>query len=298
MEYNQKLFEGNTFKDKDQLKLYLKMAKLEDGFEYKTQKSHPSHLYVKCVDQDCSWSLRACRMKSICWFKIQKMNDVHSCSKNVNMTRKMKGVGSALGKIFEDKFYDRLYTPNKLIEDVRKRFGRTISYKQAWVGCKRGVELNRGSPDESYQYLVGYSHMLEKHNPGTVTVIKTDESEVFQYYFMALGVCLEGFRTCSRPAFAVDGTHLEGERKGVLLSAIGYDANEQLYPIAFGIVDSENDDACAWFMGELYNALGGDYCKNPDLVVVSDRSDPIYKAVASKFPGVCHVFCAYHLQGI
>ncbi|KAI3986289.1 hypothetical protein MKX01_028570 [Papaver californicum] len=181
---------------------------------------------------------------------------------------------------------------------MREEFGITFSCKQGYTGVKRGIELIRGTPDASYQYLVGYSHMHAQHNPGTVTAIETDSNNQFLYYFMALGVCVKGFKKYARTAFSVDGTSLVGEYKGVRLSAIGLDANGDLYPIAFAIVDSENDASCDWFMEKLYDSLGIEYMKNNlDLVVVSDRSEHFYKAISKRFPGACHVFCAYHIKG-
>ncbi|KAI3933283.1 hypothetical protein MKW98_006642 [Papaver atlanticum] len=174
--------------------------------------------------------------------------------------------------------------------------GIIITYKQGLTGCKRGIEAVRGSPGESYQHLVSYSYMLVKHNPGTKTVIETDTKGGFLYYFFALRVSLHGFKTCCRPAFAVDSTHLSGERKGTLLSAIGYDVNEKMYPIAFSIVDSKNGDSCLWFMQKLFDALGREYSMNEDLVVCSDRSQSFESAIAEVFPAACHVYCAYHLK--
>lgn len=298
MPYTNELYEGKLFKDKEQLKLHLQMSKMEVGFDYQTCKTGIDILFVKCKGENCKWSLRARVLDSDTYFKITKMPSVHSCSKNKRMAKKIRRVGDGLGIFCKDKVISSAYVPSQLVADVKKAYGRTITYRQAWIGCNRGVEHSRGSSEDSYQYLVGYSHMLEKHNPGTFTRIESDDGDVFKYYFMAIGVCLEGFKTCARPAFAVDGTHLTGEHQGMLLSAVGFDGNENLFPFAFGIVDSENNDACAWFMGELYNALGEDYCTNPDLLIITDRSIPLTNAIAEKFNNACHVYCTYHIQGI
>ncbi|KAI3954784.1 hypothetical protein MKW98_002890, partial [Papaver atlanticum] len=113
---------------------------------------------------------------------------------------------------------------------------------------------------------------------------------------MALGVCLEGFKRYARLAFVVDGTHLTGERLGLLLSVVALDVNEQVYPIAFGIVDSENNKTCDWFMKKLDAVFGDDFSKRKDLVIDTDRSIPIRNAVQNAFPDATHVFCAYHIK--
>ncbi|XP_026397109.1 uncharacterized protein LOC113291835 [Papaver somniferum] len=139
--------------------------------------------------------------------------------------------------------------------------------------------------------------MLVEHNPGTQTKIEPDTNGGFLYYFFALGVSLQGFKSWCRPAFAVYGMHLSGERIGTLLSAIGYDANGKMYLIAFSIVDYENGDSCLWFMQKLFNALSHEYYVRKDLVVCSDRSAGFESTISEVFPEACHVYCAYHIKG-
>ena len=45
-----------------------------------------------------------------------------------------------------------------------------------------------------------------------------------------------------------DGTHLRGQYGCCLIVASVQGANFQVFPIAFGIVNSKNDDAWTWFM--------------------------------------------------
>ena len=58
---------------------------------------------------------------------------------------------------------------------------------------------------------------------------------------MALGSCIKGCLNCIRPVVAVDGTHLHEKYKGMLLIATCVDGNNNIYPLAFDIVDGEND---------------------------------------------------------
>ena len=51
-----------------------------------------------------------------------------------------------------------------------------------------------------------------------------------------------------RKVLFVDGTHLKAKYKGTPLAATTQDGNFHLYPIAFAIVDSENDASWSWFM--------------------------------------------------
>ncbi|XP_026439165.1 uncharacterized protein LOC113337794 [Papaver somniferum] len=228
MKYND-IHVGNTFKRKGEMKLILAIGKLERNFEYKDFKSDSQRFIAKCKDKTCEWRLRAVPLDSCGWWKLTVAKDVHTCESNKGTDPELRTKAAATGiaELFKHKFkeLDTAFTPKQM----------------GYSACKHGIELIKGSPDESYQHLVGFSHMLGARNKGTVTEIVTDSDDSFLYYFFAFGVCIEGFKNCFRPAFAVDGTHLTGTHQGVLLSAVGMDPDESIYPIAFVVVDSENN---------------------------------------------------------
>ena len=82
-----------------------------------------------------------------------------------------------------------------------------------------------------------------------------------------------------RSVIAVDGTHLKGLYRGSMFVATCLDGNNQLYPLAIGIMDSENNDAWEWFMMKLHGVIGD----RPELVIFSDRCTAIRRAVLKVF---------------
>ena len=60
--------------------------------------------------------------------------------------------------------------------------------------------------------------MLEQQNPGTVTKLQVNDDNRFEICFMAFDACIFDFREYCRPAIVIDGTHLKGKYKGILLS--------------------------------------------------------------------------------
>jgi hypothetical protein len=50
-----------------------------------------------------------------------------------------------------------------------------------------------------------------------------------------------------RPVLCVDGTFLKAKYKGQILTAIGQDGNNQIVPLAFAFVESENTKSWLWF---------------------------------------------------
>ncbi|XP_062113752.1 uncharacterized protein LOC133824792 [Humulus lupulus] len=112
--------------------------------------------------------------------------------------------------------------------------------------------------------------MLQQKNPGTLTDFVTEEDR-FKYCFFSLGVSRRGFRTC-RPVLCVDDTFLKTKHDGKMLCAVALDANNHMYPVAFGIVDSENHDFWKYFMSKLKEVIG----EVKDLAFVSDRKSEFH----------------------
>ncbi|XP_010430915.1 PREDICTED: protein FAR1-RELATED SEQUENCE 6-like [Camelina sativa] len=151
-----------------------------------------------------------------------------------------------------------------------------------------------GSDEDSYDQLAEYLHLLKLANPGTVTDIKTeieeDGTERFLYTFLAFGASIQGFSKLRR-VLVVDGTHLTGKYKGVLLTASGQDGNFQVFPLAFAVVDSENDDSWTWFFEKLERIIAD----SNTLTIISDRCQSIYVAKKRVFPRAHHGACIVHL---
>ncbi|XP_052203081.1 uncharacterized protein LOC127808553 [Diospyros lotus] len=150
----------------------------------------------------------------------------------------------------------------------------------------------RGRAEKSFQLLSSYLYMLKLKNPGTIVEIENDSESRFKYLFMEIGSCLAGFRSQMQPVIAVDACFLKGKYFGSLFVATCKDGNNNVYPIAWGVGDSENDASWEWFFTNLRSAIGHEI---PDLVFVSDRHKSNSKAVLTVFPNALHVHYIYHI---
>ncbi|KAK1395260.1 hypothetical protein POM88_014316 [Heracleum sosnowskyi] len=93
--------------------------------------------------------------------------------------------------------------------------------------------------------------------------------------------------------YIVDGTFLKSSYGGTLLVAATQDAGGKIFPLAFGVVDSENDMSLEWFFEKFRIA----YRRREDMVIVSDRHESIIKGAKKIYPEVPNVFCIFHLLG-
>ena len=146
------------------------------------------------------------------------------------------------------------------------------------------LNLIRGSPEDSYSLLPQYFDVLRSKNPGSVYHIIIDAEDIFMYYFLEIGSCVRGFLQCIRPVIAMDGSHLKGKYKGTMLIATCLDGNNQIFPIALAVVDSENDTSWKCFKIKLHKVIE----EVPKLVFISYRCKSIQKAFYKVFPTTTH----------
>ena len=151
-------------------------------------------------------------------------------------------------------------------------------------------EIEEGTPESGYENLPSYLYMIRRANPGTVTRLQIDEFGRFMYVFLAFGASVNGF-PFMRKVVVVDGTFLNGRYKGTLLTALAQDGNFQIFPIAFAVVDTENDDSWHWFFTQLKLLIPDD----EGLAIISDRHRSIGKAIGNVYPLASRGICTYHL---
>jgi hypothetical protein len=65
---------------------------------------------------------------------------------------------------------------------------------------------------------------------------------VLKRVFWSFPQCVAGF-THYRPVFIIDDTFLNGKYKGTLMIALGMTAENQLLPLAFALVEGENNES-------------------------------------------------------
>ncbi|GKC34883.1 mutator type transposase [Tanacetum coccineum] len=70
------------------------------------------------------------------------------------------------------------------------------------------------------------------------------------------GPLKKGFKACGRDLLGLDGAFMKGPYPGQLLTAIGLDANNGIYPLAYAIVEKETTDSWTWFLECVGDDLG------------------------------------------
>lgn len=110
------------------------------------------------------------------------------------------------------------------------------------------------------------------------------------YVFVALYASIEGWKHC-RPQVVVDGAFLKAAYGGTLISACTYNGVGKILPLAFAVVDSENNDSYEWF----FQCFREAFAYREGMCIISDRNSSIAYGAEKVYPEAGHYFCIYHL---
>lgn len=114
---------------------------------------------------------------------------------------------------------------------------------------------------------------------------------MFDKLFLAMKPCVDGFQQGCRPYLGIDSTVLNGWYKGQLASATTLDGNNWMYPVAWGIFDTELTEIWTWFIRHLEKTID----HPPSLVICTKACKSLDAAIKSVFPSIEHRECKRYL---
>ncbi|XP_028075949.1 uncharacterized protein LOC114278140 [Camellia sinensis] len=220
-------------------------------------------------DKGCTWSVHARVLKANQFFYIRKLNSVHSCGVSVRTSNHPRVGSDMVADIITARVRDRPLThPTNVVLDLKDDYGLDVNYRVVWLGVEKARRELFGAHSVSFDQLRWYREAIMQYNPGSYVDIDYDEHNYrFRYFFISFKACIDGFRHC-HPLLFLDGTFLKGRFKGFFLAATAKDSNQGLFPLAYAIVDSENNMNWGWFLQHLANVVPSDRT----LTFVSDRN--------------------------
>lgn len=250
------IYLGQTFEDKVDLKAKAHVFAMKNNFEFMVKQSSKGMWYIKCKDVNCRWRLRGKKLVRSDMFEITAYVSEHTCSTDLRQKDHRQAAPWVVARLIKNNLPPdgNNYMVKNVQEDIKKQYGIDMSYERAWRSMKKAICSVRGSHEESYSLLPSYLYMLQQKNPGTLTDLVVEDGH-FRYCFFSLGASKHGFTSC-RPVICLDATFFKTKFGGHMLCAAGFDANRHLYPIAFAIVDSDNQDSWTYFMRKLKEAIG------------------------------------------
>ncbi|XP_019264068.1 PREDICTED: uncharacterized protein LOC109241751 [Nicotiana attenuata] len=272
--------EGQIYTDKATIIKVMKHLALTEKFQFKVHRSSESRYCLVCINNNCDWYFKSSSLKKANVFKVRNFSKVHSCPLKDRSYAQRQATAKLIGSLLIDKYKDpkTIYTPNDIIGDMNKQYGLQMTYMQAWRSKEYAVQVLRGNPSESYEKLPSYFYMLVLTNPMSVVNLKKTEEDLFMYAFVALYPSIKGWQYC-KPVVVVDGTFLKSAYRGTLLIASTQDPAGNILPLAYAIVDSENNASWEWFFTRFKDEFG----ERDGMCIVSDKHEGIENAVATLY---------------
>nr|XP_043633429.1 uncharacterized protein LOC122604617 [Erigeron canadensis] len=197
----------------------------------------------------------------------------------------------------------------EMLGNVRENLDQKRKSKRYQLGVKRltasraksrAKKLLEGDYTQQCARLRDYCLELQQRNPNTTIRIGTNveanpnsETRQFKRIYICLGPLKEGFEACRRDLLGFDGAFMIGPYPGQVLTTVGVDPNNGIYPLAYAIVEAKCFNSWRWFLV----CLGEDLDLSPqsNFTFMSDRQKGLVPAIAKLFPVAEHRFCLRHI---
>ncbi|XP_010534027.1 PREDICTED: uncharacterized protein LOC104809682 [Tarenaya hassleriana] len=198
------------------------------------------------------------------------------------------------GKEFKKEILRRnpSYKAADIQHDMKTEYQLTVPISKCFKA--RRIALDMVMQDQVVQFakLWDYEHELRRSNPNTTTEIVIDNG-LFNKFYICFEVLRNSWKKSCRPVIGLDGCFLKWELKGELLAAVGRDADNRIFPIAWAVVHMETIDSWTWFVQKLKADLSlGD---GQNITILSDKQKGLLNAIHHELPRAEHRMGARHI---
>ena len=231
-----------------------------NGYECKFLKNDKERCRAVCKsNSNCEWKALCSEVGGQHTYKIKTLGGDHTCARTLeNISATSKWVTKAV--LPKMMCSDNIRVID-ILTDMRRNHGVGITFWRGWKTKMQAREIIDGDSTKQYSNLWRYAAEIKRAcdaNSVKINVVRsipTLQPKFGSFYFCFEG-CKQGFLNGCRPFIGVDGCHLKTQYGGQLLIAVERDANDQYYPLAFGIVEVENTESWRWFLTLLLDDIG------------------------------------------
>ncbi|WVZ74436.1 LOW QUALITY PROTEIN: hypothetical protein U9M48_022615 [Paspalum notatum var. saurae] len=289
---------GLTFEDGDTFKRAIRQYAVLNEFEIAAPYSESRRYRGYCKGtaskkKKCKWRIHASELQDGKTWQIKKIQSKHTCASTAKLDHNCMATNAWVRDRVIDTLRDEpTIGAAELKKQLEKKYSIKLSYYVVWDGRQMALEEINGKWDESFEEAFNFKAEVERTNPGIFVhneYAKVGKKMRFTKMFVALKACVDGFLNGCRPFLGVDSTVLTGRWRGQLASACAVDGHNWLFPVAYGVFESEE---LAVVFEQPQRAIGSP----PGLVISTDAGKGIDSAVTSVFSnGVEHRECMRHL---
>ncbi|XP_023760232.1 uncharacterized protein LOC111908649 [Lactuca sativa] len=228
-------------------------------------------------------------------WQVKSLEKKHVCARKYSL-------GSLITPSWIANHYlsDLIRNPKTKVKEMKADFLQRYSLKLSKGQCERvrtlAFTLIDGKLTDHYARIWDYGNEVLRSNLGSTVEIGVNvnpDAKYFKRIYICLKALKEGWLKGCRKVIDLDGCFLKGKVKGELLAAIGRDGNNQIYPIAWAVVNVENKDNWKWFIELLQSDI--ETVQGNGLTLISDQHKGLLEAVKEVMPYAEHRQCARHI---
>lgn len=246
---------GQVFSSTKAFRDALHKYAIAHSFMYRFVKNDRSRVTAECTVEDCPWRIHASRTSPKQNFMIKTINSIHTCGKELSKQSHRLASQRWVASVIKDKLRDTPnYKPKDIANDLEQEYGLSLNYSQAWRGKSIAKKELYNSHEDACHQLSWFCERIIETNPGSVATLQIADDSRFRF-FVAFHASLYGFEHGCPPLLFLDAFSLKSNRQWKLLVSTSVDGENDIYPVAFAVVDAENKENWHWFLVQLKSAF-------------------------------------------
>ena len=239
---------------------------VENGWQIHFKRASKKHVEAGCKEP-CKWKCYGSVVNKSGDFIMRNVKGVHTC---LRAMRNKIVTSNWIARKYMEIFRVRpQLTCKELGLDLMQRYAFEATRWRLYHAKRKSIDLLRGSVEEHYSKLRRYILELSRADKEGRFELHVDVGAVFKAMYIGFSGLRKGFKEGCRRVIGLDGAFLKTYLGGILLSAVGTDGNNQMYPIAWAVVEIENEVCWSWFINILRQELN--LGEGVGITIISDQ---------------------------
>ncbi|XP_024016226.1 uncharacterized protein LOC112089707 [Eutrema salsugineum] len=183
--------------------------------------------------------------------------------------------------------------------EIKREYKLIVTEEQCGKAKTKLLKERKASHEAHFARIWDYQAEILQSNKVSVMEIETTPGPTIgsKQRFYRLYICFkaqrDAWKNSCRPIIGLDGAFLKWDIKGHLFAAVCRDADNRIVPIAWAVVEIENDTNWDWFVSHLSASL--DLGDGGKVTILSDKQKGLVKAVKIVLQQAKHRMCARHV---
>ncbi|WZY96990.1 hypothetical protein YC2023_069319 [Brassica napus] len=270
---------GKTFSDAEDFKHTCLRYTLKTRYNIRFYISSSLKMGAKCAAEmrddevPCPWMVYCSYDRRKQKLMVKTYVNDHRCEKT-GQSRILKR--SAIASLFAERLrLNPKITAKEIQAEILREYQMDVKENSCIKAKTKVMRERRKTHEEHFDKIWDYQAEIFRSNPGSTMDIETipgatiRSKQRFYRLYMCFQAQKESWKKTCRPVIGLDGAFLKWDIKGQLLAAVGRDGDNRIVPIAWAVVEIENDTNWDWFVTRLALDLGLEDGKG--FVIMSDK---------------------------